>query len=38
MARFNVALNRSSNIIDIEAKFLSEENFWAEIVVHIMNY
>ena len=37
IARFNVALNRCSDITDIKAKFLFEENLWAEIAVQVMN-
>ena len=31
--RFNIALNRHFDITDIQAKFLFEENLWAEIAV-----
>ena len=37
IARLNVALNRCSDVTDIEAKFLFEENLWAEVAVHVMN-
>ena len=37
IVRFNVALNRCSDVTDIEAKFLFEENLWAEIAVQVMN-
>ena len=35
--RFNVELNRCSNVIDIEAKFWFKENLWAEVAVQVMN-
>ena len=37
IARFKVALNRCSDVTNIEAKFLFEENLWAEIAVQVMN-
>ena len=37
IARFNIALNRYSDITDIEVKFLFEENLWAEIAVQEVN-
>ena len=37
IVRFDIALNRYSNVTHIEAKFLFEENLWAEIAVQVMN-
>ena len=37
IARFNIALNRCSDITDIEAKFLFKENLWAKVEVQVMN-
>ena len=37
MAQFNVALNQCSDVIDIEAKFLFEENLWAEVAIQVLN-
>ena len=37
-ARFNITLNRFSNVTDIEAKFLFEENLWAEIAFQVIKY
>ena len=37
ISRFKVALNRCYNITKIEAKFLFEENLWAEVAVQTMN-
>ena len=36
IVRFNIALNRYSNVTDIEAKVLFEENVWAEIAIQVM--
>ena len=37
IAQFNIALNQCSNIIDIKAKFLFEEDLWVEVAVQVMN-
>ena len=37
IAYFNVALNHCSNIIDIEAILLFEENLKAEVSIQVMN-
>ena len=37
IARFNIALNRFSDIIDMEAKFSFKENLWAGVAVQVMN-
>ena len=33
----NIAPHRCSNVIDIEAKFLFEDNLWAEVSIQVMN-
>ena len=38
IARFNVTLNTDSDITDIEAKFLFEDNLWAQIAVQILKF
>ena len=37
-AIFNITLNRFSDVTDIEAKFLFEENLWAAIAFQVMKY
>ena len=37
IARFNVALNKCLDIVNIKAKFSFKKDLWAEIAVQVMN-